>query len=104
MTSLGAPGTADDKPGSTWECRRQVWERRPQVGEHLESQYSSQGKKTYFLGSRLVRVEIIATTYRSMIFKTCVFSLYSHLCIYVSMYLYSYPSTHGISGLAAGCA
>jgi len=33
-----------------------------------------------------------------------VFSLYSHLCIYVSMYLYSYPSTHAISGLAAGGA
>jgi len=46
-----------------------------------------------------VRLEIIATTYRSTIFKTHVFSLYSHLCIYVSMYLYRYPSTHGISGL-----
>jgi len=33
-----------------------------------------------------------------------VFSLYSHLCIHVSMYLYSYPSTHTISGLAAGGA
>jgi len=32
-----------------------------------------------------------------------VFSLYSHLCIYVSMDLYSYPSTHAISGLAAVC-
>jgi len=32
-----------------------------------------------------------------------VFSLYSHLCIYVSMYQYSYPSTHAISGLAAVC-
>jgi hypothetical protein len=41
-----------------------------------------------------VRLEIIAT----------VFSLYSHLCIYESMYLYSYPSTHGIFGLAAGGA
>jgi hypothetical protein len=25
-----------------------------------------------------------------------------YLCIYVSMYLDSYPSTHGISGLSAG--
>jgi len=33
-----------------------------------------------------------------------VFSLYSHLCIYVSMYLYSYPSTQAISGLTAGGA
>jgi hypothetical protein len=39
-----------------------------------------------------VRLEIIAT----------VFSLYSHLCIYVSRYVYSYPSTHGIFGLVAG--
>jgi len=32
---------------------------------------------------------------------TLVFSLYSYLCIYVAMYLYTYPSTHAISGLAA---
>ena len=53
-----------------------------------------------------VRLEIIATTYGSTIVKTHVFSLYSHLCIYVSMYLCIYiaPITHGISGLAAGGA
>ena len=33
----------------------------------------------------LVHLEIIATTYRSTIFKTYEFSLYSHLCIYVSI-------------------
>jgi len=33
----------------------------------------------------LVHLEIIATTYRSTIFKTYAFSLYSHLCIYVSI-------------------
>jgi len=33
----------------------------------------------------LVHLEIIATTYRSMIFKTYAFCLYSHLCIYVSI-------------------
>jgi len=49
-------------------------------------------------------MEIIATTYRAMVVKTHVFRLYSHLCINVSMYLYSYPSTHDISGLAAGGA
>jgi len=48
--------------------------------------------------------EIIATTYRSKIVKIQVFRLYSPLCINVSMYLYSYPSTHGISALAAGGA
>jgi len=37
----------------------------------------------------LVRLEIIATTYRSTIFKTHLFSLYSHLCIYVSTHLHT---------------
>jgi len=46
-----------------------------------------------------VRLEIIATTNCSTIIKSSVCIL-----IYVSMYLYSYPSTHGISGLAAGSA
>jgi hypothetical protein len=80
-------GSADDKRGSTWDRRRHVW-------EHLESQYSSLGKTTSSLGTLLVRLEIIAT----------VFSLYSHLCISVTMYLDSWPSTHGKSGLAAGGA
>jgi len=53
---------------------------------------------------RLVRLEIIAMTYRSTICKTPIFSLYSPLCIYVSLYVYSYPSTDGISGLAADSA
>jgi uncharacterized membrane protein YpjA len=51
-----------------------------------------------------VCLEIIAATYRSTIVKTQVFILYSHLCINVSIYLYSYPSTHGIAALAAGSA
>ena len=37
------------------------------------------------LAMLLVCLEIIATTYRSTIFKTYAFSLYSHLCIYVSI-------------------
>ena len=43
-----------------------------------------------------VCLEIIATTHRSTIVKTHVFSLYSHLCIYIATHL------HSISGLAAG--
>ena len=39
-------------------------------------------------------LEIIATTYCSTIVKTPVFSLYSHLCIYVSMNLCIYIATH----------
>jgi len=37
----------------------------------------------------LVRLEIIATTYYSMIFKTYAFSLYSHQCIYIATYLHA---------------
>ena len=37
------------------------------------------------LGMLLVCLEIIATTYRSTIFKTYAFGLYSPLCIYVSI-------------------
>jgi hypothetical protein len=59
-----------------------------------------------------IRLEIVATTYCSTRFKTHVFSLHSHQCIYVSMYLctniciylYSYWSTDPISGLVAGSA
>jgi len=86
--SLGAPGSADDKPGSTWERQRQAW-------KHLESLYSSLGKMTS-LGTLQVRLEIIATTYHATIFETHVFSLYSHLCIYIATHL------HSISGLSAG--
>jgi len=104
VISLRTPRSAREHFGSTWERPRQVWERRRHVWEHLKSQYSSLGKTPSSLGTLLVRLEIIATTYHSTIFKTHVFSLYSHLCIYVSMYLYSYPSTHNISRLAAGGA
>jgi len=48
------------------------------------------GKTTSSFGMLLVRLEIIASTYRSTIFETYVFSLYSHRCINASMYLYSY--------------
>jgi len=37
------------------------------------------------LGMLVLRLEIIATTYCSTLFKTYAFSLYSHLCIYVSI-------------------
>jgi len=37
----------------------------------------------------LVHREIIATKYRSTIFKTHVFSLHSHLCIYIATHLHT---------------
>ena len=42
-------------------------------------------KTTSCFGTLLVRLEIIATTYRLMIIKTDVFSFYCHLCIYESI-------------------
>ena len=47
-----------------------------------------------------MHLEITDTTYCSTIFNSNVFSLYSHLCIY----LHSYQSTHSIPRLAAGGA
>jgi hypothetical protein len=53
------------------------------------------------LGTLQLHQEIIATTYHSTIFEL----MYSvSVLIYVSMYLYSYPSMHSTSGLAAGGA
>ena len=98
----GAPGSTWECWQQDWECKQQAWKHRQQAWEHLESQYSILGKTPYSLGTLMLRLEIIATIDRSTIFKTHVFHLYSHLCIYVSMYQYSYPSTNGISRLAAG--
>jgi len=69
--------------------------RQRQAWIHLETLSGSLGKTTS-LGTLQVRLEIIATTYRSTIFETHVLSLYSHLCIYIATHL------HSISGLAAG--
>jgi len=65
-TSLGAPATTPGAPRITVE----------------------QSGKTSSLGSLLVRLEIIATTYHSTIFKSHEFSLYSHLCISIATNLH----------------
>jgi hypothetical protein len=121
---LGAPeragyksGSAADKSGSTsnhsravrekhllLECCRCAWNAAGAPGmlqarlECNRCAWNASGAP----GIQQVHLEIIATSYCSTIVKTQVFRLYSHLCIHVSMYLYSYPSTHGISALAAG--
>jgi hypothetical protein len=84
-TNLGAPGTNLGAPAISLGAPRITVEQS--------------GKITSSLGTLLVRLEIIASSYRSTILKL----MYS-VCIpiYVSMYLYSYPSAHGKSGLAAG--
>jgi len=106
VISLGTPQCAGENIGCTWESCRQVW-------EYLESPLSSRGKTSSLEmlqvcleccrcawnaagapGILQVRLEIIATTYRSTIVKTHVFRLYSHLCNYVSIYLCIYIATH----------
>ena len=84
VTSLGTPQSAGVNFGCTLEhlgAPATLW-------EHLESRYSSLGQ-TSSLGTLLVDLEIIATTYRPTIFKTHVFSLDSHLCIYIATNLHT---------------
>jgi len=83
--------------GSTLECRQSAQ-------EHLKSLENHLGDMISGLGALLQHMEIVDTTYFKMIFKIRAFSVYSHLCIYLSMYLYRYPSIHCISGLTAGDA
>jgi len=99
-TSLEAPETSMGASATSLgvlmtKCRQQLW-------EHLKCQLSSLGKTS--LRMLQVVLEILATTYHSTVVKTHVFRLYSHLCILVSIYRYNYPSSHNISGLAAGGA
>jgi len=63
MTCLGAPATSLGAPQITVE---------------------QSGRNIMLFGTLLVNLEIIATTYRETIFKSQVFSLYSHQCISVS--------------------
>ena len=103
VIGLGTPRSAGGNFGSTWEHRRQAWKRRGQSWQHLGAPATrlgapatglgapritveQSGKNNIFFGNAAgARLEIIATAYRSKIFKTHVFSLYSHLGIYVSI-------------------
>jgi len=94
MEHLGAPERTLGAPGSTWKCRRQVW-------EHLTSRESNLGKTSCSLGMLFVRLDIIATTYHSMIIKTHVFSWYPDLCIYIATLLHTvYPD--GLQSVLGG--
>jgi hypothetical protein len=81
---------------SNWERPRQAWEHLGVPVTNLGAPATSLGapritveqsgkNNNVFRNAAGVRLEIIATTNRSMIFKTHVFSLYSHLCIYGSI-------------------
>jgi len=110
---LGAPGSAGYKSGSAGDMSGSACDKAGSTSNHTRA---VRGKHLLWEccrcawnaagvpGIRQVRLEIIATSYRTTIVKTHVFRLCSPLCINVSMYLYSYPSTHGISALAAGGA
>jgi len=85
-------------PGSIWKRRRQVWKHQQQAWEHLGVPVTSlgappitveQSRITSAFGTLLVCLDIIATTYRSTICKTHVFSLYSDLCIYIATHLHT---------------
>jgi len=73
-----------------WKQWWQFWERWGHVRVHLQSLYFSFQNMSSPLVTLLVCLQIIATTHYSTIFKTHVFSLYSHLRIYVSIYLCIY--------------
>jgi len=110
VIGLGTPPSAGANFRCTWEHRQQAWECRGHSWEHLGAPASSLGAPATSLGAPATSLgapritveqsekdiilfgnaagadlEIIATAYRSTIFKTHVFSLYSHLCIYVSI-------------------
>jgi len=93
--------STNHNPGNIWMRQRQSWQFQPEAWEHsqhtwehLQSQSSSLGNATSCLGTLLVRLVITATTYHSTIFKTHVFSVYSQLCSYVTMYLCIYVSMY----------
>jgi len=98
VIGLGTPRSAGENIGCIWAHQRHAWERRGQSWEHLRVPATSlgapritveqSGKTTFSLGTLLVCLEIIATAYRSTIFKTHLFSLYSHLCIYIATHLH----------------
>ena len=80
------------RAGEDFVC---TWKHRGAPATSLEAPQITperSGKNNILLGTLLVCLEIIATTYHSTIVKTHVFSLYSHLCINVSMYQCIYVS------------
>jgi len=113
---LDVPGSACDKPRSTgdksgsssnhdravwekhllWECYRCAWDAAGAPGmlqvrlECCRCAWDAAG----VAGMLQVRLEIIATIYRATIVKIHVLRLYSHLFIYVSMYLCIYIVAH----------
>jgi len=82
-------GRVNDKSGSVDDKPRRICLRQLQSWQHIESLYSSLGQTTASLGTLLVHLEIIATTYHSTISKTQAFSLSSHRSIYIATKLHT---------------
>jgi len=82
---------------SNWERRRQAWKRRRQAWEHLgvpgiilgalRITVEQSGKNNIFFGNAAGAPGNHSYYLSFNNFKTHVLSLYSHLCIYVSIYL-----------------
>jgi len=91
MTSLGPPGSvcdipgcASDMSGSTSNHSRAVWGKHHLLWECCWCPW-----KSYLL--------LIIQQFLKLMYSVCIL-------IYVTMYLYSYPSIHDVSGLATGGA
>jgi len=102
-------------PWSTWEHTKQAWEHRLQAWEELGAPPTCLGLLTIILGAPWITVqqsgeniiffEKAAGAHGNhsyyLSFNNFYNSFYSVcILIYVSMYLYGYPSTHSISRLA----
>jgi hypothetical protein len=88
------PASADHLSGSDNHKPDICSESQQQTREHCTLRYRTLGKITSSLGTLLVHLDIIATTYDNMTFYTCVFSLYSYPLISVSIYLCIYIAPH----------
>jgi len=95
-----------DKFENTREHQRQVWEHRQQPCQHLGAPATSldapritvkQSGKNNIFGNG---AGVPGNSSYYLLFKDC--SNSGIQFVFTSMYLYSYPSTHSISGLAAG--
>jgi hypothetical protein len=87
VIGLGTPQSAAENFGCNWE---QLGAPAFSLGAPMTSlgaprmTVEQSGKTTSSLGTLLVRLEIIATTYCSTIVNTHVLSLYSHLYVYIA--------------------
>jgi hypothetical protein len=100
-TSLGLPATSLGSLVTSLEHRRQAWDHLGEPATSLEAPRITvkQSRKNNIFG-------YIAGAPRNHSYYVS-FNNFQNSCIqfvFSDMYLYSYPSTHSVSGLAAGTA